>query len=286
MERQPYHVEVVMKAIHRGFTLIELLVVIAIIAILAAILFPVFAKAKEAAKKAADVSNVKQCITAQLIYSTDNDDRFAGNTIPVGTNGNENIYWGINVPLGYRDDNAGERWGYSAAQMKGVAMWPLAIDPYLKTRELLASPVDVSPIGYDWDWTGVDECGRTNYIFNAGLMGASQTQVPEPASLVMYRTHGYSHRLPFANPHFYIWCLEVNSGNGFAEWTNSDPNDGWDKAFGNGGNVGWADGHAKFRKLGTLTWYEIGDTNSDKHNLLPMDEYWCMNMPWRGRPAF
>ena len=43
----------------RAFTLIELLVVIAIIAILAAILFPVFAQAKLAAKKAADLSNMK-----------------------------------------------------------------------------------------------------------------------------------------------------------------------------------------------------------------------------------
>ena len=57
-----------------GFTLIELLVVIAIIAILAAILFPVFAQAKAAAKKTADLSNLKQNMTATLIYSNDYDD--------------------------------------------------------------------------------------------------------------------------------------------------------------------------------------------------------------------
>ena len=44
----------------RGFTLIELLVVIAIIAILAAILFPVFAKAREKARQASCLSNLKQ----------------------------------------------------------------------------------------------------------------------------------------------------------------------------------------------------------------------------------
>ncbi len=57
-----------------GFTLIELLVVIAIIAILAAILFPVFAQAKAAAKKTADLSNVKQNVLAVLMYANDSDD--------------------------------------------------------------------------------------------------------------------------------------------------------------------------------------------------------------------
>jgi prepilin-type N-terminal cleavage/methylation domain-containing protein/prepilin-type processing-associated H-X9-DG protein len=57
-----------------AFTLIELLVVIAIIAILAAILFPVFAKAKEAAKKTGDLSNVKQISMGIFLYAGDNDD--------------------------------------------------------------------------------------------------------------------------------------------------------------------------------------------------------------------
>ena len=60
----------------RAFTLIELLVVIAIIAILAAILFPVFAQAKEAAKKTQTLSNLKQMGTAVAIYLTDSDDTF------------------------------------------------------------------------------------------------------------------------------------------------------------------------------------------------------------------
>ena len=72
-----------------AFTLIELLVVIAIIAILAAILFPVFAQAKEAAKKTQGVAHVKQLGTANLMYSGDYDDAFvlASNT-EHGTNTN------------------------------------------------------------------------------------------------------------------------------------------------------------------------------------------------------
>ncbi len=58
----------------RAFTLIELLVVIAIIAILAAILFPVFAQAKEAAKKASCLSNLKQVSLAFIMYAVDYDD--------------------------------------------------------------------------------------------------------------------------------------------------------------------------------------------------------------------
>ena len=60
----------------RAFTLIELLVVIAIIAILAAILFPVFAQAKEAAKKTSGLSNVKQLNLACVMYCIDYDDVF------------------------------------------------------------------------------------------------------------------------------------------------------------------------------------------------------------------
>jgi len=67
-----------------GFTLIELLVVIAIIAILAAILFPVFAQAKQAAKKTVAISNMKQTGLASAMYSNDYDDAYVMSDTGVG----------------------------------------------------------------------------------------------------------------------------------------------------------------------------------------------------------
>ena len=61
---------------YRGFTLIELLVVIAIIGILAAILFPVFSRARENARRTSCMSNLKQLGLAAMQYVQDYDGRY------------------------------------------------------------------------------------------------------------------------------------------------------------------------------------------------------------------
>jgi prepilin-type N-terminal cleavage/methylation domain-containing protein len=84
-----------------GFTLIELLVVIAIIAILAAILFPIFASAKGAAKKAKCASNYKQIMLAMIDYMNDYNQR-----LPYVT------YWNrlsVKYQLGEGADDANQR---------------------------------------------------------------------------------------------------------------------------------------------------------------------------------
>ncbi len=99
----------------RAFTLIELLVVIAIIAILAAILFPVFAQAKEAAKRTACLSNAKQIALSQKMYGTDNDD-----TLP--------IFHAYNTtPAPWTDGHLGTE---------------IALLPYVKSKDLFKSPLD------------------------------------------------------------------------------------------------------------------------------------------------
>jgi prepilin-type N-terminal cleavage/methylation domain-containing protein len=129
----------------RAFTLIELLVVIAIIAILAAILFPVFAKAKEAAKKASYTSNLKQTGTASQIYLADYDDTFP---LAMGTRPAANGYtWGVGVahpvPYGILDPASvnGAPWQGPERETMANTMWANSIQPYMKNYQMLENPV-------------------------------------------------------------------------------------------------------------------------------------------------
>ncbi|MEI7578294.1 MAG: prepilin-type N-terminal cleavage/methylation domain-containing protein [Armatimonadota bacterium] len=129
---------------NRAFTLIELLVVIAIIAILAAILFPVFAQAKDAAKKASSISNIKQNATSTIIYTTDADDNFpsafsvddgspagyglAGQALSVGGVIPAGYWWVTTLPAGADDPS------YANIDGQGVHN---STQPYRKNFDML-----------------------------------------------------------------------------------------------------------------------------------------------------
>lgn len=78
----------------RAFTLIELLIVIAVIAILAALLFPVFALAREKARQAACMSNLRQVGLAVLQYAQDNDENFVLTERGGDIDDAHEYYWG------------------------------------------------------------------------------------------------------------------------------------------------------------------------------------------------
>jgi prepilin-type N-terminal cleavage/methylation domain-containing protein len=96
-----------------GFTLIELLVVIAIIAILAAILFPVFQKVRENARRTAALSNCKQLGLAITQYEQDADE-----ALPMGGHSNYN---GFHAPF---------------------TEWQEAIYPFVKSEGAYMDPDD------------------------------------------------------------------------------------------------------------------------------------------------
>lgn len=131
----------VAKMRQKAFTLIELLVVIAIIAILAAILFPVFAQAREAAKKTQGISNSKQFNLAVIMYSGDYDDRY---------------------PFAVRAIGGGS-WG--------AMVWMLDVFPYTRNYDLFLNPQGPpNPVNnVDWRYVG----GTYGTIPNAQIKGLS-----------------------------------------------------------------------------------------------------------------
>lgn len=104
----------------RGFTLIELLVVIAIIAILAAILFPVFARAREAARQTSCRSNLKQIGTALQMYRGDYDE--------------------LMPPLSYGDGTGPYAMPDPNAAGGPYVLWHHVLHPYVKNFGLFNCP--------------------------------------------------------------------------------------------------------------------------------------------------
>jgi len=165
----------------RAFTLIELLVVIAIIAILAAILFPVFAQAKMAAKKAAVLSNAKQVGLAGLMYSVDNDDTF-----PVA--GSWSPSWGWNTAFGFVDTPADwydyTSWGVPNSEIHQAmaTSWANSMQPYLKSSEVMAAPGENLQ-----DWPGTDYTGThptwSNFGMNGLLTSYSASAISSPSQV-------------------------------------------------------------------------------------------------------
>ncbi|UCC68980.1 MAG: type II secretion system protein, partial [Armatimonadota bacterium] len=125
----------------RGFTLIELLVVIAIIGILASMVFPVFARARESARKAVCLSNVKNIALAIQMYLADNND-----VLPPHEHRPEVLEYFDLMPgdPGRTEWCGGEsEWGHCVTGIKQCnpyLRWPVVLDEYIKNREVWMCP--------------------------------------------------------------------------------------------------------------------------------------------------
>jgi prepilin-type N-terminal cleavage/methylation domain-containing protein len=243
----------------RAFTLIELLVVIAIIAILAAILFPVFAQAKAAAKKTADLSNIKQITTASHIYLSDYDD-----VLPLQAGRTQAGFWNYNsralVPADW-STLIDERTLTAPALPMNSTM------PYMKNVDMLLMPGatnDYQPLAAGYLEAPGKKKAVTTYTFNGLLTSLSSTAVANVADVPLWwpgfgqaANKGWNYSQPW------LRCDSVNAACVFSPVAacanNIDGSTGglgtntqgtsW--CFSQGQNWSFVDGHAKFRKMGT-----------------------------------
>jgi prepilin-type N-terminal cleavage/methylation domain-containing protein/prepilin-type processing-associated H-X9-DG protein len=263
-----------------AFTLIELLVVIAIIAILAAILFPVFAQAKQAAKKSLALSNTKQIALAANMYSIDYDDvmptamvcndppsssAWTGGWICPGPNDgwtpveallfpytkNYDIWSSPSDPTNVADGGNGS-W---------AGMWDDALrTPYRKRSWVYAGQIATQ------EWTDTrNGAGEATKDPNTGLTGWSRdpksvTSLDEPASTVAFaEVWAPSDRWPLGSwggalfTDCDAWKLNGRkAGEGLPTPCDGNESRVGGVGYNGDGNYAFADGHAKAMRYGAI----------------------------------
>ena len=207
----------------RAFTLIELLVVIAIIAILAAILFPVFAQAKEAAKKTQSLNNLKQIDLAWLMYIGDYDDTLM--RVRIVASPAEVVYW-----WGSFD-------GTKLTEEKGL------LYPYTKNKGIQADPSFSNKLrtvlgltGYGYNYAYFSPSSYPAPSYNEVPVSVNYGQIAQVADTVTFASCARINNWQYATP-----TLE---GSTYLEPPSSQfPSfQGRSSGF---GTTAWADGHVK-----------------------------------------
>ncbi len=219
----------------KGFTLIELLVVIAIIAILAAILFPVFARARENARKATCQSNLKQLGTATRMYIQDYDET-------------------VVIALMENAATPGRVYG-------NRRYLPELIDPYCKNENIWICPSDPSPWNGGGGGGAVQPWLKMSYGFN--LQPGASTP---PTSSAVFGMAGRKETLIARPAETPMWCDSTTIGasslvsptGSFAPWTGDTMGFGndvylaGDERHMDGVNVCFHDGHVKWVKINSV----------------------------------
>jgi prepilin-type N-terminal cleavage/methylation domain-containing protein/prepilin-type processing-associated H-X9-DG protein len=218
----------------RAFTLIELLVVIAIIAVLAAILFPVFARAKDAAKKTQCLSNEKQLGLASGLYSGDNDDVLPGND-PASVD----LSPGFDLPRGYEDLSAPRNWA-------------VALTPYTHSTAIYRCPSQ--PANPHAGWGPVHGVAENGYLMNGVAGNRPDSAISEPSSIIYLQEEETYLRTAEERPNR-VWDvsgkIQTNVGTRF-------DSSKWSKSHGAGGNLLFCDGHARYRVKSAISYSQFG----------------------------
>jgi len=224
-----------------GFTLIELLVVIAIIALLAAILFPVFARARENARKSTCQSNMKQLILGEIQYLSDYDSTYQHDGAVAGS---VNYRQSACAIPGGTSFNGGGNCPPTGTCWYAPYSWSSSIFPYVKSAQVYVCPSDAQHSGNNYPTNSygfnVNLMQRGNYVWGDNSIVESMIPVPTE-EIVLYETNGVNTRygtIDCADTDMWfdagLAAVSSVSGTNFSRHMNQ------------GGNFAFADGHVKF----------------------------------------
>jgi prepilin-type N-terminal cleavage/methylation domain-containing protein len=280
------------KSSYKAFTLIELLVVIAIIAILAAILFPVFAQAKEAAKKTGSISDVKQTGTTFVMYATDNDDRLPFGLTPNSSNNTWRRTGGHAYPAGWLQTPR-------YIPQEDAQGWANSTEPYRRNAGLLhvrdaAPEMALAASNYTMPKTWHDLGLTMNGLLHSYNMGAVES--PSRLTLV-WQGWGRTNYMGIAYVNPRLNCRGTGpcqfNPSGYPQPDMTDPSsrgDEWNPGktmwvHGKGAVFVHTDSSARWRRLGTHAGNPnpSGNGNTDPYavyldNGVP-DEMWRCTLP-------